>query len=157
MSNPSPCVAPALLGEGSQDGQPSPSPGAGSLGLNFQLGHRLPVWSWANHTVHGPLSACWYFERAVVWQVNEGRGGFIISAARSTSAGSVAALQLSQSRVGSGRLIQTCAPQGFIPASCASGSISGKATLAAPNSRETSPPSRTSSGMCACAGLCRHP
>jgi len=69
----------------------------------------------------------------------------------------VAILQASQRRIGRKVLIGACVRRGFIPALCANGSISGKATLADPSSRETSPSSRMFSGMCARVGLCRQP
>lgn len=50
----------------------------------------------------------------------------------------------------------TCMP-GFIPPLCVNGSISGKATLIDASGCETSPSSRTSSGMRTCVGLCRQP
>lgn len=140
--------------------QSSPDPGARSLGLDFQLDHRLPVWSWANHTLQGPLSVCWYFERAVVWQVNElhtyvGRGGFIISAGWNASAGCVCARRNFASVSAQGweeSVHQSMCTLGFHPRL-----VCKWQHLQDPSSRETSPSSRMFSGMCACAGLCRQP
>lgn len=73
------------------------------------------------------------------------------------AAARVAILQMSQRRVGRRALFGGCVHRGFITALCAKGSISGKATLTDPSSRETSPSSRMFSGMCACVGLCRQP
>lgn len=69
----------------------------------------------------------------------------------------VAILPASQRGVGRRVFIGARVHWGFIPALCANGSISRRATLADPSSRETSPSSRMFSGMCACAGLCRQP